>query len=92
MVSLCGKLHGNASPEGPYRSHEIVKISKLSSVDLSVKVKSKEALLRLERTTVNTLGGFYTLKEFDVLGGKYFIDISNMDSTSQIWTRTRTPN
>uniref|UniRef100_M4BT88 Uncharacterized protein n=1 Tax=Hyaloperonospora arabidopsidis (strain Emoy2) TaxID=559515 RepID=M4BT88_HYAAE len=48
--------------------------------DLRIKVKSKEACLRLKRTKVNILGGAYTFKEFDVLGGKYFIDISNMDS------------
>ena len=29
---------------------------------------------------MNILSGAYTFKEFDVLGGKYFIDISNMDS------------
>lgn len=80
MVSLSGKHHGNDSLEDLYRSHEIGQISKMPGGDLRVKVKSREACLRLERTKVNILGGVYTFKEFDVLGGKYYIDISNMDS------------
>ena len=80
MASLAGKNHGNDSVEDLYRSHEIGQISKLPGGNLRIKVKSKEACLRLERTKVNILGGAYTFKEFDVLGGKYFIDISNMDS------------
>uniref|UniRef100_A0AAV1UCG1 Uncharacterized protein n=1 Tax=Peronospora matthiolae TaxID=2874970 RepID=A0AAV1UCG1_9STRA len=80
MVSLSGTHHGNASLEDLYRSHEIGQISKLPEGDLRIKVKSKEACLRFDRTKVNILVGVYTFKEFDVLGGKYFIDISSMDS------------
>ena len=80
MVSLAGKHHGNDSLEDLYRSHEIGQISELPGGDLRIKVKSKVACLWLERTKVNILSGAYTFKEFDMLGGKYFIDISNMDS------------
>uniref|UniRef100_A0AAV1V3T1 Uncharacterized protein n=1 Tax=Peronospora matthiolae TaxID=2874970 RepID=A0AAV1V3T1_9STRA len=79
-VFLSGTHHGNESLEDLYRSHEIGQISKLPGGDLRIKVKSKEACLRLERTKVNIMGGVYTFKAFNVLGGKYFIDISNMDS------------
>ncbi|CAI5721984.1 unnamed protein product [Peronospora destructor] len=54
--------------------------SQLPGGNLRVKVKSKEACLALERTKVNILGGVFLFKGFDVLGGKYFIDISNVDS------------
>ena len=80
MVSLSSTHHGNDSLEDLYRRHEIGQISKLPGGDLRVKVKTKDACLLLERTKVNILGGVYTFKEFDVLGGKYFLDISNMDS------------
>jgi hypothetical protein len=80
MASLSGKHHGNEALENLYQRFEIGQISKLPGGNLRVKVKSKEACLALERTKVNILGGVFMFKEFDVLGGKYFIDISNVDS------------
>jgi hypothetical protein len=80
MVSLSGKNHGNEALEDLYRRFEIGQISKLPGGNLRVKVKSKESCLLLERTKVNILGGVFMFKEFDVLGGKYFLDISNVDS------------
>uniref|UniRef100_K3XCL9 Uncharacterized protein n=1 Tax=Globisporangium ultimum (strain ATCC 200006 / CBS 805.95 / DAOM BR144) TaxID=431595 RepID=K3XCL9_GLOUD len=80
MASLSGKHHGNDALEKLYSKFEIGQISKLPGGNLRVKVKSKEACLALERTKVNILGGVFMFKEFDVLGGKYFIDISNVDS------------
>ena len=80
LSSLSGKTHGNAFLEDLYRRYEIGQISKLPGGNLRMKVKSKEACLQLERTKVNILGGTYLFKEFDIIGGKYFIDISNVDS------------
>lgn len=80
MASLSGKHHGNDALEKLYSTFEIGQISKLPGGNLRVKVKSQEACLALERTKVNILGGVFMFKEFDVLGGKYFIDISNVDS------------
>ncbi|KAF1318173.1 hypothetical protein FI667_g14138, partial [Globisporangium splendens] len=80
MASLSGKNHGNEALEDLYQRYEIGQISKLPGGNLRVKVKSKEACLLLERTKVNILGGVFTFKEFDVLGGKYFLDIANVDS------------
>uniref|UniRef100_A0AAV1UN16 Uncharacterized protein n=1 Tax=Peronospora matthiolae TaxID=2874970 RepID=A0AAV1UN16_9STRA len=82
IMSLSGTHHGNDSLEDLYRSHEIGQISKLPGGNLRIKVKSKEACLCLECTKVDIMGGVDTFKEFDVLGGKYFIDISNMDSNT----------
>lgn len=80
MASLSGKHHGNDALEKLYGTFEIGQISKLPGGNLRVKVKSQEACLALERTKVTILGGVFMFKEFDVLGGKYFIDISNVDS------------
>lgn len=80
MSSLSGRNHGNDFLEDLYSRYEIGQISKLPGGNLRMKVKSKEACLQLERTKVNILGGVYLFKEFDILGGKYFIDISNVDS------------
>ncbi|KAL7999024.1 hypothetical protein Plhal703r1_c26g0106981 [Plasmopara halstedii] len=63
-----------------YRQHEIGQVSKLPGGNLRVKVKSKEACLKLERTKVNILGGIFQFKEYDVLANKYYLDISNVDS------------
>ena len=80
MSSLLGKTHGNAFLEDLYRLYEIGQISKIPGGNLRMKVKSKEACLQLERTKLDILGGAYLSKEFDMLGDKYFIDISNVDS------------
>ncbi|KAL7680815.1 hypothetical protein Plhal304r1_c062g0149391 [Plasmopara halstedii] len=63
-----------------YRQHEIGQVSKLPGGNLRVKVMSKEACLKLERTKVNILGGIFQFKEYDVLANKYYLDISNVDS------------
>ncbi|RMX69974.1 hypothetical protein DD238_000673 [Peronospora effusa] len=80
MSSLSGRNHGNDFLEDLYRRYEIGQISKLPGGNLRMKVKSKEACLQLERKKVNILGGVYLFKEFDIHGGKYFIDISNVGS------------
>ncbi|KAL8024078.1 hypothetical protein Plhal710r2_c005g0021591 [Plasmopara halstedii] len=80
MVSLAGKHHGNEALEKLYGEFAIGQVSKLPGGNLRVKVKTKEACMKLERTKVNILGGVFEFKEFDVLGGKYFIDIANVDS------------
>ncbi|KAF1315557.1 putative Pollike protein, partial [Globisporangium splendens] len=79
MASLAGTSHGNATLDELYQRFEIGQISKLPGGNLRVKVKTKEACVRLERTKVNILGGTFTFKEFDILGDKYFIDIVNVD-------------
>ncbi|KAF1328542.1 putative Pollike protein, partial [Globisporangium splendens] len=79
MASLAGTSHGNATLDELYQRFEIGQISKLPGGNLRVKVKTKEACVRLERTKVNILGGVFTFKEFDILGDKYFIDIVNVD-------------
>ncbi|KAF1335879.1 hypothetical protein FI667_g590, partial [Globisporangium splendens] len=79
MASLAGTSHGNATLDELYQRFEIGQISKLPGGNLRVKVKTKEACVRLERTKVNILGGVFSFKEFDILGDKYFIDIVNVD-------------
>ncbi|KAF1331469.1 putative Pollike protein, partial [Globisporangium splendens] len=80
LASLASSGHGNAALEELYKRFEIGQISKLPGGNLRVKVKSKDACVRLERTKVNILGGVFTFKEFDILGDKYYLDISNVDS------------
>uniref|UniRef100_K3WG12 Uncharacterized protein n=1 Tax=Globisporangium ultimum (strain ATCC 200006 / CBS 805.95 / DAOM BR144) TaxID=431595 RepID=K3WG12_GLOUD len=80
LASLVSSGHGNAVLEELYKRFEIGQISKLPGGNLRVKVKTKEACVRLERTKVNILGGVFTFKEFDTLSDKYFLDISNIDS------------
>ncbi|KAF1327222.1 putative Pollike protein, partial [Globisporangium splendens] len=80
LASLASPGHGNAALEELYKHFEIGQISKLPGGNLRVKVKSKDACVRLERTKVNILGGVFTFKEFDILGDKYYLDISNVDS------------
>ncbi|KAF1327933.1 putative Pollike protein, partial [Globisporangium splendens] len=84
MVSLSGKSHGNKVLEELYQLYEIGQVSKLPGGNLRVKVKSKDACMRLERTRVNILGGVFVFKEFDILGPKYFVDISNVDSDTDV--------
>ncbi|CAH0485663.1 unnamed protein product [Peronospora farinosa] len=79
LASLAGPDHGNSELEELYKQFEIGQISKMPGGNLRVKVKSKEACVRLERTKVNILGGVFTFKEFDILGDKYYLDISNVD-------------
>jgi hypothetical protein len=79
LASLAGPDHGNSALEELYKQFEIGQISKMPGGNLRVKVKSKEACVRLERTKVNILGGVFTFKEFDILGDKYYLDISNVD-------------
>ncbi|KAF1327039.1 putative Pollike protein, partial [Globisporangium splendens] len=79
MASLASTSHGNATLDELYQRFEIGQISKLPGGNLRVKVKTKEACVRLERTKVNILGGVFSFKEFDILGDKYFIDIVNVD-------------
>ncbi|KAL7681768.1 hypothetical protein Plhal304r1_c054g0139031 [Plasmopara halstedii] len=66
MVSLAGKHHGNDVFEPPYGEFAIGQVSRLPGGNLRVKGKTKEAILKLERTK-------YTWY-------KYFIDIANVDS------------
>lgn len=80
MASLTGPQLGNPALEELYRTHEIGQVSKLPGGNLRVKVKSTDACLTLERTTVNILGSVFTFQAFDVLASKYFIDIANVDS------------
>ncbi|KAL7689654.1 hypothetical protein Plhal304r1_c015g0056851 [Plasmopara halstedii] len=80
MASLASSNHENEILEELYRQHEIGQVSKLPGGNLRVKVKSKEACLKLERTKVNILGGIFQFKEYDVLANKYYLDISNVDS------------
>uniref|UniRef100_A0AAV1TA82 Uncharacterized protein n=1 Tax=Peronospora matthiolae TaxID=2874970 RepID=A0AAV1TA82_9STRA len=84
LVSLSGKHYGNDSLNDPNHSHKIGQISKLLGGDLRIRVKLDEARIRLERTKVSILGGAYTVKELDVLGG-------STSSTSPTWARTWTP-
>ncbi|KAF1318504.1 hypothetical protein FI667_g13907, partial [Globisporangium splendens] len=79
LASLAGPEHGNSALEELYKQFEIGQISKMPGGNLRVKVKSKEACVRLERTKVNILGGVFTFKEFDSLGDKYYLDIANVD-------------
>lgn len=51
-------------------------------LNLCVKVKSRDACLQLERTKVNIPGCAFVFKEFDILSGKSFIDISIVDSST----------
>lgn len=44
-----------------------------------MKTKSQEACLQLEHTKVNILGSVYMFKELEVIGDKYFFNISNVD-------------
>lgn len=46
-----------------FTAHEIGQISKMPRSDIRVKVKSKEACIRLERTKLNILGSVYAFKE-----------------------------
>uniref|UniRef100_K3XAV1 Uncharacterized protein n=1 Tax=Globisporangium ultimum (strain ATCC 200006 / CBS 805.95 / DAOM BR144) TaxID=431595 RepID=K3XAV1_GLOUD len=84
MASLAGTSHGNSALEELYKRFEIGQISKLPGGNLRIKVKSKDACVRLECTKVNILGGVFKFKEFDILGDKYFIDIVNVDSDVNI--------
>lgn len=47
-------------------------------------VKSKEAYLQHERTKGSILGGDYMSKVLDILIGKYFIEISNVEMDTWI--------
>lgn len=80
MASLAGSHHGNDALEKLYSEHAIGQVSKLPGGNLRVNIKTKEVCLKLERTKVNILGGVFLFKEGDVLAGKYFLDISNVDS------------
>ena len=80
MASLAGTSHGNPVLEKLYGAHEIGQVSKLPGGNLRVKIKSEASCFLLERTKVNILGGVYLFKEYDVLAGRYFLDISNVDS------------
>ncbi|KAL7686622.1 hypothetical protein Plhal304r1_c026g0088221 [Plasmopara halstedii] len=80
MASLAGSNHENEILEDLYRRHEIGQVSKFPGGNLRVKVKSKEACLKLERTKVIILGGIFQFKEYDVLANKNYLDISNVDS------------
>uniref|UniRef100_K3WYJ5 Uncharacterized protein n=1 Tax=Globisporangium ultimum (strain ATCC 200006 / CBS 805.95 / DAOM BR144) TaxID=431595 RepID=K3WYJ5_GLOUD len=63
MSSLCGPDHGNSALEELYKQFEIGQISKLPGGNLRVKVKSRDACVRLECTKVSILGGTFTFKE-----------------------------
>ena len=80
LASLAGPDHGNSVLEELYKQFEIGQVSKMPGGNLRVKVKSREACVRLEHTKVNILGGVFTFKEFDILGDKYYVDIANIDS------------
>ena len=79
LASLASLDHGNSELEDLYKQFEIGQISKMPGGNLRVKVKSKEACMRLEHTKVNILGSVFTFKEFDILGDKYYLDIANVD-------------
>ncbi|KAL7680954.1 hypothetical protein Plhal304r1_c061g0148721 [Plasmopara halstedii] len=65
------------------QKHGIGQVSKLPDGNLRDKVKTKEARLQLERTKINIIGGVFIFKKFDILAGKYFSDIANVDSNTK---------
>jgi len=79
LASLAGPDHGNSVLEELYKQFEIGQISKMPGGNLRVKVKTKDACVRLEHTKVNILGGVFSFKAFDILGDKYYLDIANID-------------
>lgn len=79
LASLSGPDHGNPVLEELYKRFEIGQLSKMPGGNLRIKVKSKEACVRLEHTKVTILGGVFTFKAFDILGDKFYLDISNVD-------------
>ncbi|TYZ68504.1 hypothetical protein PybrP1_006002 [[Pythium] brassicae (nom. inval.)] len=64
---------GQSRPYAPPRA-------KFDMVIETGKLKTQEACMKLERTTVSILGSVYPFKPFDAHAGKFFIDISNVDS------------
>ncbi|KAG2758866.1 hypothetical protein Pcac1_g29042, partial [Phytophthora cactorum] len=80
MASLSGKSHGTMSSSVCTTLYEIGQVSKLPGGNLRVKSSRRKRALSSSAPQVNILGGRLSVKKFDVLSAKYFIDISNVDS------------
>ncbi|KAF1326586.1 putative Pollike protein, partial [Globisporangium splendens] len=80
MAALVGTNYGNRALDRLYEQKLVGQVSKLPGGNLRLKLKSREACLKLERTTVSILGGVFPFKPFDVLASKFYLDVSNVDS------------
>ncbi|POM77014.1 Hypothetical protein PHPALM_5671, partial [Phytophthora palmivora] len=80
MAALVGKSYRNCALDRLYEQKRVGQVSKMPGGNLRLKLKDREACLKLERTTVSILGGVYPFKPFDVLASKFFLDVSNVDS------------
>ncbi|TYZ53554.1 hypothetical protein PybrP1_008978, partial [[Pythium] brassicae (nom. inval.)] len=82
MAALVGKNHGNAVLDQLYAEFLVGQVSKMPGGNLRMKLKTRDACLKLECTTVSILGGVYPFKPFDVLANKFFIDVASIDSNT----------
>ncbi|KAF1315563.1 putative Pollike protein, partial [Globisporangium splendens] len=80
MAALVGTNYGNRALDRLYEQKLVDQVSKLPGGNLRLKLKSREACLKLERTTVSILGGVFPFKPFDVLASMFYLDVSNIDS------------
>uniref|UniRef100_K3XCE6 Uncharacterized protein n=1 Tax=Globisporangium ultimum (strain ATCC 200006 / CBS 805.95 / DAOM BR144) TaxID=431595 RepID=K3XCE6_GLOUD len=60
--------------------NQLGQLTKMPGGNIRIKVKTKEACLRLERQEVTIFGGKYRFREFDVLADRFYIDVSSVDS------------
>ncbi|KAL7681844.1 hypothetical protein Plhal304r1_c053g0137221 [Plasmopara halstedii] len=72
--------HNNPVLAELFRDNLVGQLSKLPGGNLRLKVKTREACMKLERQAIQLLGGSFKFKEFDVLEEKYFLDVSSIDS------------
>uniref|UniRef100_A0AAV2YL24 Uncharacterized protein n=1 Tax=Lagenidium giganteum TaxID=4803 RepID=A0AAV2YL24_9STRA len=61
-------------------AQELGQLSKMPGGNVRIKVKSREACMRLERQKVTIMGATCQFQEFDVLEEHYYLDISSVDS------------
>jgi hypothetical protein len=72
--------HGNQVVQQQMDLNQLGQLTKMPGGNIRIKVKTKEACLRLERQEVTILGGKYRFREFDVLADRFYIDVSSVDS------------